>query len=125
MVYDSYRASGNLAPILRRGTVDDNAAGVVSRSALYTLAAGESAQILNFQPRRIWALITNNSLDWCRVMFASTGALAANGHRLDIGGSVLINCDMQWIGAVVVFAPVGGGGCTLTVTEVSLVCDGQ
>lgn len=85
---------------------------------LFTLAAGEAAQVLNPNPSRVWALITNNTLDWCRVVFAPTGALAANGHRLDIGGSILINYDLPWTGAVVVFSPVGSGGCTITVTEI-------
>jgi len=119
VVVNSYRNHGILEAIVPRGK-DRNSRGVIAVTSAYTLAAGESAQILDVEPRRVWALITNNSLDWCRIMFGSTGADAANGHRLDIGGSVLINENMQWIGAMVAFAPVGGGGCTLTVTEVNI-----
>lgn len=84
---------------------------------LFTLAAGESAQVLNPNPNRIWALITNNTLDWCRIVFAPTGAMAANGHRLDIGGSILIDEQLPHVGAVVAYSPAGSGGCTITATE--------
>lgn len=92
---------------------------VISGPTLFTLAAGGSAEVLQSNPRRIWALITNNTLDWCRVVFGPTGTLAANGHRLDIGGEILLNEQLPHIGAVTVFSPVGSGGCTITVTEAS------
>lgn len=121
MVFDTYRAGGNVLPVVSLGGIAPaQGRGLKSVTALYTLLAGESAQVLDPNPRRVWALITNNTLDWCRLAFSATGALAANGHRLDIGGSVVINEQMAWIGAVVVFAPVGGGGCTVTVTEVTI-----
>lgn len=90
---------------------------VVTSPTLFTLGAGESAEVLNHNPNRIWAVITNNTLDWCRVIFAPTGGLATNGHRLDIGGVITLNEMLPHYGAVTVFSPVGSGGCTITVSE--------
>ena len=90
---------------------------IVTGPTLSTLAAGESAEVLHSNPNRIWAVITNNTLDWCRVVFGPTGLFAANGHRLDIGGVIILNEQLPHIGAVTVFSPAGSGGCTITVTE--------
>lgn len=89
----------------------------VKTPVLSTLAAGESAEILHINPNRVWAVITNNTLDWCRVVFNVSGTAAANGHRLDIGGVIVINDQLPHVGAVVAYSPAGSGGCTLTVTE--------
>jgi hypothetical protein len=86
----------------------------------FTLAAAGSAQILDANPRRLWALITNNTLDWTRIIFAATGTYALSGHRFDIGGSILINELMPWPGAVVAYSPAGSAGATLTVTDVTV-----
>lgn len=115
-----YRAGGNAQSVTTLGgVVITHSRGFKSRTTLFTLAAGEAVQALDPNPRRMWAIITNNTLDWCRYMFAATGAWAAGGHRMDIGGHLLINELLPWIGAVVVFSPAGSGGCTITVTEVT------
>jgi hypothetical protein len=94
-----------------------NSSPVISGPTLSTLAAGQSAEVLHANPNRVWAVITNNTLDWCRVVFGGTGTLAANGHRLDIGGVIVINNQLPHIGPVTVFSPAGSAGCTITITE--------
>jgi hypothetical protein len=115
-----YRAGGFVGELVSLGGVKlTQGRGLKAISSYYVLAATESVQLLDPNPKRMWALITDNSLDWCRILFASTGAFAANGHRLDIGGSIIINKELPWIGAVVAYSPAGSGGCTITVTEVT------
>jgi len=104
----------SLAGIKARGgrglKVDGNAVVVT---------AGTVSTIIPANPKRKWALISNDSSSYCLV-YLDTYASYPSQIRLEGYGHLLINADMPWTGAVAVGAPGTGPNIQVYYHEASV-----
>lgn len=91
--------------------------GITITGAEATITAGTLERILNSNPQRLWALLTNDGTVNVALVFGDASG-DSGAHVLVPNGSMLINQDMPWIGGIM--AAVAAGVGTINWTEASV-----
>ena len=102
------------------GVIGEPGLGTHQKHTAFTLI--DEAQILDSNPGRVWALITNDSDKDVVYALASLGSGVGLTHTIRPWGHLLLNAGLPWSGAVNAdCADVMAGAERLTVTECVLV----
>lgn len=82
-----------------------------------TINAGTPERVLDSNPQRVWALLTNDGAVNVTIIFGDASGDSGT-HVLVPNGSLLINEFMRWTGAIVSTCAAGVG--TINYTEASV-----
>jgi hypothetical protein len=90
--------------------------GRVARNGYAVVAAATPLLWLEDNPKRIWATVVNNGANDCMVHFGEQGN-ALYGLLLRTGGSMTVDIEHPWTGAIYAFSTLG---TTLSYEEMSV-----